>query len=203
MSRALPLCCLLSCLLPLAGCRDEAQEPPPWGDRRMRNQFPALEPALVKTRWQISSPAFARGAAIPRQYTCAEADLSPPLAWTAPPAGTGSLALVMATASDPRGSFTHWVLFDLAPGRRSLPEGVAKDTEVPGVGMQGNNGLDGKGYSGPCPPAGETYSYVFHLFALRRPPRLKPGDGRSELEAAMKDNLLAITTLTGTFRAGS
>ena len=43
----------------------------------------------------LTSPAFAAGTEIPTRYTCEGADLSPPLAWTAPPDGTRSLALVV------------------------------------------------------------------------------------------------------------
>jgi phosphatidylethanolamine-binding protein (PEBP) family uncharacterized protein len=43
----------------------------------------------------LTSPAFAAGGEIPARYTCEGADLSPPHAWTAPPYGTGSLALVV------------------------------------------------------------------------------------------------------------
>lgn len=43
----------------------------------------------------LSSPSFAAGEAIPRRHSCEGEDLSPPLAWTAPPERTRSLALVV------------------------------------------------------------------------------------------------------------
>ena len=39
----------------------------------------------------LTSPAFAEGGEIPPRYTCEGEDVSPPLAWSAPPAGTRSL----------------------------------------------------------------------------------------------------------------
>src|SRR5688572_23828179 len=44
---------------------------------------------------QISSPAFAAGAAIPRKYTCDGSDVSPPLEWSGVPGRARSLALIV------------------------------------------------------------------------------------------------------------
>ena len=43
----------------------------------------------------LTSPAFAAGDEIPIRYTCEGDDVSPPLAWSTPPAGTKSLALIV------------------------------------------------------------------------------------------------------------
>ena len=44
--------------------------------------------------FELTSRAFPAGATIPAQHTCDGADVSPPLDWTSPPAGTKGLALV-------------------------------------------------------------------------------------------------------------
>ena len=44
---------------------------------------------------ELTSLAFASGGAIPRKYTCDGEDVSPPLAWSAAPAGTRSFALIV------------------------------------------------------------------------------------------------------------
>jgi len=61
----------------------------------------------------VSSPAFQEGDKIPTKYTCQGQDVSPPLAWSQPPEGTRSLALIMDDPDAPGGVFTHWVLFNI------------------------------------------------------------------------------------------
>ena len=43
----------------------------------------------------ITSTAFAPESVIPSLYTCEGKDISPPLAWSNPPAGTKSFALIV------------------------------------------------------------------------------------------------------------
>jgi phosphatidylethanolamine-binding protein (PEBP) family uncharacterized protein len=43
----------------------------------------------------ITSPAFVDQGEIPIRYTCEGEDVSPPLEWTDPPAGTESFALII------------------------------------------------------------------------------------------------------------
>jgi hypothetical protein len=66
---------------------------------------------------------------IPARYSsCAgESSVSPAFSWSAPPAGTQSFALIAIDRDSPFGfRFVHWVLFDLPPETRELPEGIAK-----------------------------------------------------------------------------
>lgn len=90
----------------------------------------------------LTSPAFAAGTEIPTRYTCEGADLSPPLAWTAPPDGTRSLALVIddPDAPDPAApkvTWVHWVLYGLPPTVGSLPEGMGREHLVKNPGHAG------------------------------------------------------------------
>ncbi len=78
----------------------------------------------------LTSTAFTEGGAISTRYTCEGDDVSPPLTWAAPPAGTQSLALIVddPDAPDPRApkmTWVHWVLYDLPPAAGGLPEAVA------------------------------------------------------------------------------
>ena len=72
---------------------------------------------------QLTSQSFHDGA-IPRAYTCDGSDTSPKLSWTAPPATTKSLALIVIDPDAPQGTFVHWVLYNLPPSTRELPEGL-------------------------------------------------------------------------------
>jgi Raf kinase inhibitor-like YbhB/YbcL family protein len=151
--------------------------------------------------WNIISPAVKEGQPIDKKYTCDGDDVSPPLSWPAPPGGVKSLALIMDDPDAPSGTFTHWVLWGMAPDRSSLPEAVAKQGEVASVGRQGKNGFgdDKLGYGGPCPPSG-THRYRFKLFGLSTKPELAAGSGRDDLEKAMAGQVIAYTILTGTYQ---
>jgi Raf kinase inhibitor-like YbhB/YbcL family protein len=89
---------------------------------------------------------------------------TPNMTWKDPPEGTRSFALVMEdisvnpardTSPDPRGKFTHWVVYNIPKDVRQLSRAVLKDATV------------GIPYEGPNPPKGEqAHTYVFTLYAL-------------------------------------
>src|ERR1035437_1634497 len=72
----------------------------------------------------LTSPTFKDNDIWPSKYACADPgppprpgeNVSPPLAWSNPPANTKSLALIM---QDPDGGFglgsVHWVAYDIPP----------------------------------------------------------------------------------------
>lgn len=143
--------------------------------------------------FRVTSRAFADGADIPVRYTCDGDDLSPPLSWTEVPNGTRSLALVMDDPDAPRGTFTHWVLYDLPDDLRELGEGVVPGTE-------GRNSFGRTGYGGPCPPPGDApHRYRFTLYALDIPTVALENGTREDLETKIDAHVLASTTLTGQY----
>jgi Raf kinase inhibitor-like YbhB/YbcL family protein len=153
----------------------------------------------------LRSPAFTQGTRIPTRHTGDGADLSPALTWTTPPAGTVSLALICDDPDAPTpGAWVHWVIYDLAPTLRGLPEGVPQQIQVAGAltARQGpNTWPDGRvGYNGPMPPPGHgVHHYHFQLYALDRRLDLPPGADKAALKRAMSGHILARTTLTGTY----
>jgi Raf kinase inhibitor-like YbhB/YbcL family protein len=72
---------------------------------------------------ELSSSAFAAGQPIPRRYSCAGEDLSPPLAWRAVPADAVSLALIVDDPDAPGRTFTHWLAWGINPDAGGLGEG--------------------------------------------------------------------------------
>ena len=134
---------------------------------------------------------------IPSQFTCSGAGLSPQLAWSAPPAGTSSYALVVTDPDAPGGSFVHWVLYDLPAGRRALAEGL---TQAPEGARQGRNDFGDLGYGGPCPPPGAAHHYVFAFYALDAKLNLPEGATRAQVETAMQGHVLARGELIGLFQ---
>jgi hypothetical protein len=149
----------------------------------------------------ISSSSFANGGYIPKRFTCDGADVSPELSWTNPPPGAQSFALIADDPDAPVGTWTHWVLFDLPPTTRSLPEGVSKLMDkLPDGGRQGLNDFGKIGYGGPCPPPGKAHRYFFKLYALDRKLGLKPGSTRARLEQAMQSHVLNEADWMGKYR---
>lgn len=151
----------------------------------------------------LSSSAFADHTPIPYVYTCEGRDVSPPLQWSTPPAGSRSLALVVddPDAPDPAApkmTWVHWVLYNLPASAGHLPE-AAGDAELPAGTLAGLNDWRRSGYGGPCPPIGE-HRYFFKLYALdtRFPDLHRPT--KAALERAMQGHVLGQAQLVGTYR---
>lgn len=141
----------------------------------------------------LSSPAFRPGAAIPARFTCDGRDVSPPLRWTAPPARTRSLAIVMKDLSTAP-VFTHWTAWAISSRTRALAAGAHPP-------RQGRNTFDRLGYGGPCPPGGPAHRYLFRLYALRAPLRLPAEASVEQVERALRPgNVLGKAALLGTYR---
>jgi len=153
----------------------------------------------VMTFW-LQSPSFSGGSSIPKKFTCEGSDVSPPLQWSDPPANTQSLALIADDPDAPAGTWTHWVVYDLPPNLRQLPEAVPKQATIPGGGSQGTNDFGKIGYGGPCPPPGNPHRYFFRLYALEKKLDLKPGATKQQVVGAMQNHILAQVELMGTYQ---
>ena len=153
-----------------------------------------------KDHMQLTSTAFAEGAAIPANYTCDARNVSPPLRWSGVPAGGKSLALIADDPDAPVGTWVHWVLYDLAPTVNELPEDLAKSQYAAGGAKQGLNDFRQLGYGGPCPPHGKPHRYFFKLYALDVLLDLKPGLTKKDIENAMEKHILARGQLMGTYQ---
>jgi Raf kinase inhibitor-like YbhB/YbcL family protein len=134
---------------------------------------------------------------IPKQYTCDGENISPPLSWEGIPDGAKSIALICDDPDAPRGTWVHWVLYNLSPGTKSLPEKVPAG-KAAGGGVQGSNDFGDAGYGGPCPPGG-THRYFFRLYALDA--MLQPGGEvtKARLLEAMEGHVMAQGELMGKY----
>jgi Raf kinase inhibitor-like YbhB/YbcL family protein len=155
------------------------------------------DPLGAPRTMRVESAAFADGAMIPSKYTADGEDVSPPLTWTAGPAGTKCYALVVDDPDAPGGTWTHWIAWNLAGS--SLPEGVKPDASPSGA-AQGRNSFGRPGWGGPSPPSG-THRYVFRVYALDAEVAIAPTSGESELVAAMHGHALGVGELVGRYAA--
>jgi Raf kinase inhibitor-like YbhB/YbcL family protein len=145
------------------------------------------------TGMTLSSAAFAEGERIPKKHTCDGENVSPPLDIAGVPDRTRSLALIMDDPDAPRGTWVHWVVWNIPPDTKAIPEG----TEPKGVA--GKNSFGKTGYGGPCPPKGPAHRYYFKLYALDAALDLPAGSTKDRLEQAMKGHVIARASLMGTY----
>jgi Raf kinase inhibitor-like YbhB/YbcL family protein len=156
--------------------------------------------AAVTKQLTITSDAFSSGQSIPAKYSCIGRNISPPLAWSEPPAGTQSFALIMDDPDAPVGTWVHWVLYNIPLAKRGLQE----DLPITGKNMDpnaiyvGKNSSGNIGYDGPCPPGG-THRYIFKLYALDTTINLLPGVSKEQVLKEMDGHILAQGELVGTF----
>ncbi len=151
---------------------------------------------------ELRSNSF-EGDAIPTRYSNCKGqdDISPELSWKAGPDHTQSFALIVFDKNSPLGfKFTHWVLYDIPPDKRDLPENTPKQEQLPDGSRQGNNDYDRIGYVGPCPPGHSPHHYVFDLYALDTKQSLPPGSSKKQVLKAMKEHVLASGELIGSYQ---
>ena len=145
---------------------------------------------------ELTSTAFIANGTIPALHSYHGGNISPPLAISDVPAGTASLALICDDPDAPRGTWVHWVVWNLDPKTTKIPQG-----SLPAGAMVGKNSWGKTGWGGPAPPSG-THRYVFKIYALKEPVTLKPGADAKALEAAMKGKVVAEAKLIGLYSAG-
>ncbi len=149
-------------------------------------------------RIEMASSAFEHGQAIPSLYTCDSADISPPIEWGPLPPGTATMALIVDDPDAPRGTWVHWVIYNIPSEDRWLEENIPHDKVQPDGCFQGINDFRKIGYGGPCPPGG-THRYFFKLYALDVRLEIPPGATKDQLLGAMEGHIIAAGELMGTY----
>jgi Raf kinase inhibitor-like YbhB/YbcL family protein len=149
---------------------------------------------------RVSSSGFEPGSPIPAPFSCDGGNQSPGLQWSEIPVNTRSFALIVDDPDAPRGTWVHWILFNLPADAVELAPGVPPKPELPSGARQGVNDSGDVGYGGPCPPRGGPHRYYFRAYALDSTLNLPPGINRSDLDQAMAGHILAEATLMGTYQ---
>jgi Raf kinase inhibitor-like YbhB/YbcL family protein len=141
----------------------------------------------------VTSNAFKNNESIPSQYTCEGANETPSFTVSGIPEGTKSIAFIMDDPDAPKGTFDHWVLFNIdVNGKTEIT--IDNSTE----GTKGKNGKGENKYTGPCPPTG-THHYHFSAFALDTMLDLKEGASKNDVEGALNRHILAHGELVGLY----
>ena len=142
--------------------------------------------------FQLTSPAFEANADIPKEYTCDGRDINPPLTFKNVPGNAKSLALTVSDPDAPRGTWSHWVIYNIPPNITGIVENTNPGTE----------GLSDFGkytYGGPCPPDKRPHHYIFRLYALDAILSIN-GPTLNEIEKALQGHIIAKAELTGIYQ---
>ena len=152
---------------------------------------------------EITSTAFTDKGTIPQKYVMPGAggkNVSLPLNWSDVPAGTKSLALSIVDPHPVANNWVHWLVINIPPETKGLPEG-ASHSSMPAGAVELKNSYGETGYGGPQPPKGSgDHPYVVTLYALSVP-KLEIA-GQTSLAAfnkAMDGKIMATAAVTGMF----
>jgi Raf kinase inhibitor-like YbhB/YbcL family protein len=147
---------------------------------------------LTVKSMDVTSSSFKNGDFIPLIYTCEGKNINPAISIENFPGETKSFALIVEDPDAVKGTFDHWVIWNLEPGKN-----IAENS-APGV--EGKNGSGKIGYIGPCPPAGTgIHHYHFKVYALNKKLSLKKGADKKQLLEAMKGNILTQAEMIGLY----
>lgn len=159
-------------------------------------KIPEPTATLDPANFELRSLAFGSEESIPVIYTCNGDDISPPLEWGDPP--ENSLSLVLLVEDISASNLVHWILFNIPPETRSLPEALPTTGHFNDGRQQGMNQIFKLGYFGPCPMPGPN-QYRFRLYALDVTLDLEDGVMKIPLKEAMKGHILAETEVIGVY----
>ncbi len=96
------------------------------------------------------------------------------------------IAYLVDDPDAPGGDFTHYLAWNQVPGGEK-------------TGVTGKNDFGKVGWSGPCPPSGQTHHYHFRVFAQDAALSLAAGADRAAFDEALKGHVLADGELVATY----
>jgi Raf kinase inhibitor-like YbhB/YbcL family protein len=144
----------------------------------------------------LESEAFENGGVIPKKYGYKHGNISPPLKISGISENTKSLVLIMDDP-DAVGAvgkiWVHWVVWNIEPKNSKFEE-----NSIPINCNEGKTDFGEIGYGGPAPPDKE-HTYIFKLYAIDQKLTASQGSSKKEIELAMRNHIIAETTLEGRY----
>ena len=143
----------------------------------------------------LASPTFRPQGLIPINYSCAGANISPPLSWHGvAPVGTQSWAIIMQDLDVKPATWLQWSVTGISADTRSVGEG-----QLP-TGAVTNRASNGSaGFVGACPPQGSVHHYEFTVFAMSRQVSVSASTTAQQSLQALESAAVGKVTLTGRF----
>lgn len=153
--------------------------------------FPPLEESSTGGLYSLTTP-WSDGGPIDARFTCDDLNLAPALSWSPAPLGTAEIALTLEDLDAP--TFVHWVIAGISPEATEIAENT-----VPIGAYEASNSVGAIGYTGPCPPAGSTHTYLMTVHYLGIASGLVNGVPGAELYARIATVEVASAEVAGTF----
>lgn len=149
----------------------------------------------------LTSTAFANNGAIPRVHVAANGggNMSPPLTWKNPPAGTGSFVIQMVDLDFLRPSpapFIHWVITNIPATSTQLPAAVPGGNNLTAP-AEALGASQFKNYGGPNPP--NLHRYEWTIYAIKQGQTVTIVENSTMNKAELEAKSLGKATLVGTF----
>jgi len=148
---------------------------------------------------KITSTAFENEGIIPSKYTCDNENISPPLKIENIPIETKSITLIHEDPDSSRGTWVHWLLFNIKPDTKELLEKIPTDKVLENGTIQGITNYGESGYKGPCPTIG-MHRYYFKFYALDKMLDLDSNAKKEDILKAMEGHILAKGELMGKYQ---
>ena len=129
---------------------------------------------------------------LPAAYTCDGEDKSPQISIEGVNTEKAkSLAIIVIDPNSASGNFIHWIAWDMELVKL-IPEKIPTDPVVtfPMKAVQGKNSFGKIGYSGPCPPKGQTHRYDFKVYSIDTLLNIPPGSTKEDLVKAMSGHVV-------------
>jgi Raf kinase inhibitor-like YbhB/YbcL family protein len=143
----------------------------------------------------VTSPSFKFGQAMPAKHAYDGDNVSPEIAWSGTPEGTGELAVVCHDPDAPLPwGFTHWLVYGIPPQTTRLAEGDGSHFSL------GLTTFGSTGYGGPAPPPGHgPHNYYFWVYCLDQPLNAPSGLDRLQLLERMSGHVIEQNRLVGVY----
>lgn len=157
--------------------------------------------AFANPEFKLHSSVILENKPLAKLYTCDGKNINPVLDWSNAPPQTKSLVLIVSDRDAPKGTFYHWVLYNIPTNIYSIPEGISDHTHRTFENIkEAKNSFGEKKYYGPCPPRGERHNYRFTLYAIDKVLKL-PKDATAEnVLRAIQHHIIEQLTLTSTYQ---
>jgi len=145
---------------------------------------------------EMASDDFLDKGVLPVLYTCDGKNVPPQLTWTKLPKETQALALVMTSTEKDKKEKVHWILHNIAPNTKNIPELMSK---LPAGAQVAKNSWGNTNYQSPCPDRGTAQSYLFTLYALNKKVTLPADTTPENILTTLKANTIQTGHITAIY----
>jgi Raf kinase inhibitor-like YbhB/YbcL family protein len=156
-----------------------------WGCQTLATKPVALSKLTPPATLTVTLPDIPANQPIPERFSNYGSNDIPTIQWSAPPAGTKSLVLLIEDPDAPGVTpYIHYLVFNIPPTATSL------DKTLPDTARVGNNSNGEASYFGPRPPFG-VHHYHFEVFALNMVLDADKGGSWETLQPKLMGQVLA------------